>query len=134
MWKNNILWVGVKKSTFYYYLDTFNDETASREKPANWNGIVNIIIGKGWFSVQLSGGKTIRTQCDLKPGYKYYITAFSQPDLEYEASSLALESITLQKIAPEGMTAVKRWELIDDDNFDADAFLNDLKSSLDENF
>jgi len=132
MWRDHKVWVGVGKSTFYYYIDTFNDETESREKPADWSGIINIIVSKGWFSVQLDDGKTMRTQCDLKPGYKFYITAFSQSDLKHkgEASSLALESITLQKIAPEGMTKLKRWELIDDNDFDADKFLNDLKSNL----
>ena len=128
MWSSHRLWIGVGGSTFLYHTHSTGSE--SREKPTDWNGIVNIVIGNGWFSVQLSDGKTIRSQINIKPGHRFFITIFSSPDSEHGACSLALESITLQKIAPEGMTALQRWELVDDDEFDVDGFWKSLALEL----
>ncbi len=40
---------------------------------------------------------------------------------------MQLKKITTEWIIPDGMTATDRWNLIDDADFDPDAFLNEIR-------
>jgi hypothetical protein len=124
MWRSHRLWVHVTPSSFYFH----SGSGQSFDMPGNWDGTFTLVIGNGWCSMAPSGGKAIRKEVPFKPGDKYYMTLLSHPPKEHQACALTLESITLQKIAPEGMTPLERWELVDDADFDPDAYLRALAS------
>lgn len=128
MWPSHRLWIQVGKSKFLYHTSFGGGK--SGKKPESWDGWLNIEIGAGWFSVQPSGGETLRDKVNMKPGQKFFISVISHPDKEYQPSSLTLESITLQKKAPNEMSALERCELAADADFDVKTYRQALATRL----
>jgi hypothetical protein len=56
----------------------------------------------------------------------HYATIIAHAPREGEAARLVLQSVSVGRVTPPGMTAVDRWELINDAQFDPEAYLNDL--------
>ena len=92
-----------------------------------WNGKLNIVMAKRWIEIGLDGGVAIRVS-DYLTG-KFPISILAAPlekKMKYPIN-LELEKITTKWIIPDGMTAIERWNFIDDENFDPDAFLKELR-------
>ncbi len=94
-----------------------------------WNGRVNILMGKEWMQGELEGGIKIRINSARSGKLYLYIVA---PDYHYKETSaeFLLTKITGQWLAPDGMSAMDRWRFVDDEDFDADAFLNELADTM----
>ena len=122
MWLSHRIWVHPTKAGIYFH----SNKGDSFAMPENWNGVFSLVIGNGWCSLEPSGGTPVKKQIRFNPGERFYMILTSSATKEQEACSLALKSITLQKIAPQGMTPLERWELVDDEDFDPDAYLRAL--------
>lgn len=99
----------------------------------HWDGVLNIRFGDGWVEAGLSGGPAVRGM-DLRTGkdMSYHMAVTSCPATKNGASSLVLERVVGGWASPPGMTAVERWNFVDDEGFDAEAFVNDLAEGLGE--
>lgn len=47
--------------------------------------------------------------------------------IKKDAARFELQKITTQWIAPEGMNSVNRWNFVNDEDFDPDTFLKELR-------
>lgn len=98
---------------------------------ANWNGVLEVRFGDGWVEAGLPGGPAIRG-ADLRSGkgWGYHMAVTACPSVKSGASALALEKITGGWVTPPGMSADERWNLVDDEKFDAGAFLDHVSGAL----
>lgn len=92
-----------------------------------WNGKVAVIMAKDWTEIGLDGGVSINRPDKI--GSKNYLTLLVAPLKRKmrDGANLELKKITTQWLVPEGMTSVDRWELIDNEDFSPDEFLNELR-------
>jgi hypothetical protein len=100
---------------------------------ANWDGVLEVRLGDGWVEAGLPGGPAVRGT-DLRTGKdrEYHMAMTSCPATKNGASALAVERVTGGWVSPPGMTAEERWNFVDDEGFDAEAFINDLADGLPE--
>jgi len=98
---------------------------------ANWNGVLEVRFGDGWVEAGLPGGPAIRG-ADLRSGkgWSYHMAVTACPSVKSGASALTLEKITGGWVTPPGMTLDDRWNLVDDEKFDAGAFLDHVSDAL----
>ncbi len=92
----------------------------------HWNGHVFIDVAEGWTRISLDGGPSLRAPVSFGAPQAHYATIIAHAPREGEAARLVLQSVSVGRVTPPGMTAVDRWELIDDAQFDPEAYLNDL--------
>jgi hypothetical protein len=96
---------------------------------SKWDGRLLIDLGPQWTSVRLGdNGPLVRAPTGFDPSSLLYMSIQSHPARENEPARLALLGISGQWVTPDKMTAAARWELLDNDAFDATAFLKDLAS------
>lgn len=95
-----------------------------------WNGKVNVTMAKKWTEIGLDGGVYINRPDSV--GDKRYLTVSVAPLKEKmkNNASLELQKITMQWLVPEGMTAVDRWNFVDDEDFDPEVFLREIMEEL----
>ncbi len=97
-----------------------------------WNGKLNILLSKDSLKIGLDGGISINIPDPISK--KFYITILATPLDPYKSlkngANLELQKITTQWIAPDGMSAVDRWEFVEDEDFDADKFLDELGEKI----
>jgi hypothetical protein len=99
----------------------------------NWDGVLEIRLGDGWAEAGLPGGPAVRgTDLRIGKGYTYHMAVTSCPDAKSGASTLVLDKVTGGWVSPPGMTADERWNFVDDESFDTEAFINDLADGLPE--
>ena len=98
---------------------------------ANWNGVLEVRFGDGWVEAGLPGGPAIRG-ADLRSGkgWSYHMAVTACPSVKSGASALTLERITGGWVTPPGMSEDERWSLVDDEKFDAGAFLDHVSDAL----
>lgn len=98
---------------------------------ANWDGVLEVRFGDGWVEAGLPGGPAIRG-ADLRvgKGRSYHMAVTACPHVKSGASALALEKVTGGWVTPPGMSEDERWTLVDDEKFDADAFLDHVSGAL----
>jgi hypothetical protein len=93
----------------------------------HWNGKLELEFGKGWAGVGLVNGPRIRgTDFAIKKNLQWYMSVLASPPERRQGARLVLRSITGRWVPPQGMTAAERWQLVDDQDFDVDAFLDDV--------
>jgi len=54
----------------------------------------------------------------------------SAPEKEGQPAGFALQGVTIQRIAPDGMSAAMRWLYLDDKSFDPASFEKDLAADV----
>lgn len=99
---------------------------------SKWNGRVNIIMGKEWIQGELEGGPSIRA--NQSPAAKMYIYVLA-PDYRHTRHTKARAHLLFTKLTGEwvphhGLKAVERWQYIDKNDFDPDAFMKDLSTGM----
>ena len=57
------------------------------------------------------------------------ISTAPRNDYKKEGARFELQKITTQWIAPEGMTAINRWNYVNDEDFNPDEFLKELREA-----
>ena len=139
------------KKTDHFYLDLGNHHLSLEKKNQNtyvfkwdkhwsrnvdakwleneWNGQVNVTMAKDWTEIGLDRGVSINRPDRAVSGSKGYLVLLVAPLKTKMKSnaSMELKKITMQWLAPEGMTAVNRWNYVNDEDFDPDKFLMELK-------
>jgi hypothetical protein len=114
-------------SYLFKWGDNFSRIVDAKWLKNKWNGKVNIVMAKNWTRIELDGGVAIHVS-DYVMG-KIPITVLLAPlnkKMKYDVN-LLLENITEEWLMPDGMTAIERWELIADEDFNPDEFLNELR-------
>lgn len=97
----------------------------------DWNGNLTIETGNGWMAVQLSEGPSVRgSGFNIGKNSKLYMTVHSRNYESYGPAKFALEKITSEWVMPDGMTKMDRFIYVDDVDFDADAFLDELAKDV----
>ncbi|WP_143170827.1 hypothetical protein [Desulfopila aestuarii] len=97
----------------------------------HWDGELEILFGNGWVETGIAGGPRVRgTELRTGKGWSYHMSVTTLPATPLGTARLTLANITGQWIAPDGMTAGERWQLVDDEDFDAGAFLDELAGEL----
>jgi len=92
-----------------------------------WNGKLNIVQAKDWTEFGLDGSVTIRTSEKFGNRFQWKISTLPPSDYKLDNAMLELQKITTQWITPNGMNAAQRWGYVDDEDFDPDGFLNDIR-------
>ncbi|MBM9520108.1 hypothetical protein JWG39_09805 [Desulforhopalus vacuolatus] len=96
-----------------------------------WDGRLTIETGNRWMAVHLSGGPSVRSSgFNIGKNSKLYMTVYSRNYKNYGPAKFALEKITSEWVMPDGMTHMDRFVYVDDEDFDADAFLDNLADEL----
>ena len=92
-----------------------------------WNGKVNITMAKDWTEIELD--RNIVINRPDKVGDKRHLTLSVSPlnTKMKNNASLELKKITKQWLVPDGMTAVDRWNFMDDEDFDPEEFLREIR-------
>jgi len=92
-----------------------------------WNGKVNVTMAKKWTEIDLNGSAPIHRPDNV--GSERYLTVLGAPmDKKVKNDgNLELLKITKQWLVPDGMTAIERWNFVDDEDFDPDAFLEEIR-------
>lgn len=100
---------------------------------ANWDGVLEVRFGDGWVEAGLPGGPRIRgVGLRSGKGWEYHVALTTCPAIKSGASSLALKGVVGGWVTPSGMTADERWTLVDDEDFQAEAFIDHVAESLPE--
>jgi len=98
---------------------------------ANWDGVLEVLFGDGWAEAGLAGGARVRgTDLRTGKGWGYHLAVTSCPADKSGPATLSLKAVTGGWVTPYGMTAEDRWTLVDDEDFQPDAFLDQIADSL----
>jgi len=92
-----------------------------------WNGKINILLSKNSIEVEVDENIGINIP---KGPQKYFDIQISTNQINSymkSGANLELRNITTQWMAPDGMNTVDRWNYINDEDFDPDEFLRELK-------
>ncbi len=92
-----------------------------------WNGKINILFSKDSIEVEMDENIGINIPQRPLKDFDIKISTTQSNSSMKNGSNLVLENITTQWLAPDGMNAVDRWNYINDEDFDPDAFLNELR-------
>lgn len=98
---------------------------------ANWDGVLEVLFGDGWAEAGLAGGTRVRgTELRTGKGWGYHMAVTTCPAHKSGPATLALKAVTGGWVTPHGMTADDRWTFVDDEDFQPDAFLDQIADSL----
>ncbi len=98
----------------------------------HWDGrIIMEFFSNKWLRIRLPGGPSIRDYWN-KFLYGGYMTVYAHPSYQNGGAHMELEKITGQWVAPEGMTRIQRWCLLDDEEFNVDAFIDDMRKQINQ--
>ncbi|MDP3960608.1 MAG: hypothetical protein Q8Q26_11230 [Pseudorhodobacter sp.] len=99
----------------------------------HWDGALEIGFGEGWMRARLPGGMVLRGGAiPVGVGTDWHMVVQSLGAGPYEAARIALGRITGGWVVPARMTGQERMILLDDADFDPDAYLDLLASELTE--
>ena len=97
----------------------------------HWNGIIELETGDRWMSASIPDGPSVRgTELGLTKGSEVFMTVYSHPEKPYGASRMVLERIESGWTMPDNMSRAERWNLVDDEHFDPDRFLDELSEDI----
>jgi len=116
-----------KKTYLFQWGDKWSREVDAKWLNDEWNGKVNIVMSKNWTKVGLDNGTAIHSDDRMSRTPSLSILAVAPKTKMKYGGSLELKKITTEWVIPDGMTAIDRWELIDDEDFDPDAFLKEIR-------
>jgi hypothetical protein len=98
-----------------------------RPMPAQWNGDFEIVLHQGWFTAGIPGAFAVRCESgSLGDGLQLFAGVVSAPEKQGEPAAFALQNVTMQRIAPDGMTSAMRWKYISNAEFDPSTFTKEL--------
>jgi hypothetical protein len=101
--------------------------------PPGWDGTLDVRLMPRAFEVGAGGGWRIATYATcIDTGWKFFAAVFAAAPVENQPAHLVLERIAIDRVSPAGMTAAERFQLLDDDAFDAKDFLKVLGQALKE--
>lgn len=94
-----------------------------------WNGRVNIFLSKNAIEVELDGSVAI--QIAQRPSVAFPLQLLTTPHHENQENNATfeLQTITTQWITAKNLTATQRWNLLNDEDFNPDEFLKELKET-----
>ncbi len=95
----------------------------------HWDGHVLIDVAEGWTRIGLPEGPSLRAPVSFGAPQAHYATILAHAPQEGAAARLTLRSVSVGRATPEGMSALDRWELVDDAEFDPEAYLDDLAAT-----
>jgi hypothetical protein len=95
----------------------------------HWNGHVLIDVADGWTRISLPDGPSLRAPVSFGAPQAHYATILAHAPREGAAARLTLRSVAVGRVTPEGMSALDRWELVDDAEFDPEGYLDDLAAT-----
>lgn len=96
----------------------------------NWDGRVWIDVGDGWTAIELPGGPRVYATASFGANsINYAVVEAHAPDND-KAARLSLRRISVGHATPDGMTALQRWRLVDENDFKPEQFLEDLTASI----
>lgn len=123
--------VALQKTGKNKYVFKWNDDlerTVDEKWLKNkWNGKVNIVIANKWIQIKLGNGVKIPIPGSVSGKFLLTVSASKPGEKAHYDLHMRLKKITTKWITPDGMTAIDRWNLIDDEDFDPDEFLMELK-------
>ncbi|MDP4034274.1 MAG: hypothetical protein Q8P60_15775 [Pseudorhodobacter sp.] len=108
--------------------------TISGDDMARWDGTMQLDLAPDTLTVSLPGVVTLRGTGfnGIAKGAAFHMIVQSRSDTKYGPARMALRQAEGQWIMPEGMTLLRRMELIDPTEFDAEAYLDALADDLQE--
>lgn len=93
----------------------------------HWDGTVEIEFGKGWVRARLPGGVSLRGGgFPVGVDTNFYMVVHSVGTDNHAPAKLALGRITGGWVTPPGMSAFDRWHYLAEEEFDPEAYLDDL--------
>jgi hypothetical protein len=106
--------------------------TAERME-ADWDGTLTIEIENGALTVRVPGLATVRgADLGLGKNVRLHMVITAHPEKPYGAARMGLVSVTGRWRLPPLTSTLDRWSYVDDAEFDANGFLDDLTRSVDE--
>jgi hypothetical protein len=100
---------------------------------ANWDGAIEIEFGRGWMRASLPGGPSIRgTSISSGFGTAWHMVMQSIGSADDQPGKLALGRVTGGWVTPMMMSEQERMLLLDDADFDVDAYIDLLGAELTE--
>lgn len=94
-----------------------------------WDGRLWIDVGAGRTVLSIPGGPAVGGSADLVEGANLFATVIAHAPKEHAPAHLALRQVSIGLKTPDGMTAIDRLILADDDQFDVDAFADALAAA-----
>ncbi|MGE4559008.1 MAG: hypothetical protein AB7E77_02300 [Desulfobulbus sp.] len=95
-----------------------------------WNGQLTLTFSGTAMHAQLDESVGILQLTKPTTTMAVQIATLSPPKSGNEQKGFVIKTITGQWLPPEGGDAAQRWNYVDDDDFDPDAFLRELKRAL----
>ena len=132
-WSHHTAWTSLIRGAAGRYVLTLRYspyETWERTVPGPWNGDLVITIGADGITAEIPEGPSIRAPRPFIERADYYAGIFSRPTAAGEASSIALRSITRERLIPADLPPAELWKFVPSEQFDPNAFLSDLGKQL----
>lgn len=95
-----------------------------------WKGHVMLTLSGNAMRAQLDESLGILQLTKPTDTMSVEIATLSPPKSGDEQKGFAIKTVTGQWLLPKGIDAAQRWNYVDDDDFDPDAFLRELKRAL----
>ncbi|MBK9083476.1 MAG: hypothetical protein IPL88_16020 [Rhizobiales bacterium] len=93
--------------------------------PPGWDGRLEIEAAAGFGLVRLAPGYALGGYLDcVTEGQSYHLNVVAHAPAEHAPASMLLRRVEIGRLTPDGMTAMDRLELVDDDAFDPRTFLD----------
>jgi hypothetical protein len=106
---------------------------AAGRMDAEWDGTLTIEIENGALTVRVPGLAAVRgTDLRFGKNVQLHMVITAHPEKPYGAARMGLVSVTSRWRLPPLTSTLDRWSYVDDAEFDANAFLDDLTRSADE--
>jgi len=95
-----------------------------------WDGTLTVDFGYQWAAVCLAAGPCVRGTTPLGLHVPRYMTVLASAWESGGPARMALRRIERGIVTPPAMTALERFDLVDDEDFDPEAFLQALANHL----
>ncbi len=114
---------------FSFYVNAVRRQIPQQWLQQQWKGHLLLTLSKNSFHAQLDNHIGILDF--TRPADQMVLAVTAHTDGKNgEPQGFALQKITRQWLFPENMDAAERWNFVDDEDFDPDAFLQELKRAL----
>jgi hypothetical protein len=135
MWTaGHLAWVSlIRGAAGTYELGLHQSPYANWSRPVTgtWNGQLTMTVAVDGVTTSVPGGPTIRAPLpELRENADYYLQVIAHPRNANEPASLALQSVTRDRVLPSGLPATRRWDFLSPEEFKPDAFMRDLQGDL----
>ncbi|WP_041273041.1 hypothetical protein [Desulforapulum autotrophicum] len=125
--------VVLKKDADDQYLFSLGDRQRTintKWLQTQWNGRIMVQLSKLWIKAVLDGSVGIHLFENPKLTMPIVVSSIPPKEISTDGCRMALQMITKQWVMPEDATAAHRWNYVDDEDFNPDEFLRELKGAL----